>query len=104
MINLCVYCPPPDAADGIQTNGLPEEHHEPPMEDPGYPTEEEVEPAVPDTYPPPAAVDEQPKTWASRLSQGIPSGGGKVVVVPLAPSPPAAKSSSMVSETNLEAI
>ena len=71
------------------------------MEDPGYPVEEEVvEPVVPETYPP-AVVDERPKTWASRLSQGIPSGGGKVVVVPQAPSPPASKPSNAVSDIGL---
>lgn len=91
MYSSHVLCSHTDPADSIQANGLPEEHQEPPMEESSYPDVEEEENIVTDTYQSSSIDLEQPKTWASRLSQGIPSGGGKVVVVPSAPSPPAPK-------------
>lgn len=96
------YCllllPHAEPVEGIQTNGLPEESINTPIEEASYPVEEEEEePPPPDSYPSAIEPDhQQPKTWASRLSQGIPSGGGKVVVTGSMPSPPS-KLNSLVS-------
>ena len=93
----CSYVVPTEQVEGIQSNGLPEEHIDTPGEEANYPVEEEVEPTAPETYPSAMDLEQTPKTWASRLSQNIPSGGGKVVVTGGMPSPPTKLPNSMVS-------